>query len=56
MNLLIKSAKIIDPNSKYHNQICDVRIKNGKINMIKNKIILSKSDYLTYALSLPRLT
>ena len=48
MNLLIKSAKIIDPNSNYHNQICDVRIKNGKINMIKNKIILSKSQEIEY--------
>ena len=48
MNLLIKSAKIIDPNSMYHNEICDVRIKNGKIDMIKNKITLSKSKEIEY--------
>ena len=34
MNLLIKSAKIIDINSKHHNKIMDVFIKNGKIENI----------------------
>ena len=34
MNLLIKSAKIIDTNSKYHNKIMDVFIKSGKIEKI----------------------
>ena len=34
MNLLIKSAKIIDTNSKHHNKIMDVFIKNGKIEKI----------------------
>ncbi len=38
MNLLIKSAKIIDSNSKYHNKIMDVFIKNGKIEKIKKSI------------------
>ena len=28
MNLIIKSARIIDINSKYHNKIMDVLIKN----------------------------
>ena len=38
MNLLIKSAKIIDCNSKYHNKIMDVFIKNGKIEKIAKSI------------------
>ena len=38
MNLLIKSAKIIDPNSKYHNKIMDVFIKDGKIEKIAKSI------------------
>ena len=38
MNLLIKSAKIIDINSKYHNKIMDVFIKDGKIEKIAKSI------------------
>jgi len=38
MNLLIKSAKIIDSNSKHHNKIMDVFIKNGKIEKIAKSI------------------
>ncbi len=38
MNILIKAAKIIDPNSKHHNKIYDVLIENGKIKKIKKKI------------------
>jgi len=38
MNLLIKSAKIIDINSKYHNKIMDVFIKDGKIEQIAKSI------------------
>ena len=38
MNILIKSAKIIDPNSKYHKKIMDVFIKNGKIKIIARSI------------------
>ncbi|MAW21009.1 MAG: dihydroorotase [Flavobacteriales bacterium] len=38
MNILIKSAKIIDPKSKYNNKICDVFIKDGKIDKIAKKI------------------
>ena len=38
MNLLIKSAKIIDTNSKYHNKIMDVLIKDGKIDKIAKSI------------------
>ena len=42
MNILIKSAKIIDPNSKYHNKIMDIYIKNGNIEKIAKKITPSK--------------
>tara|TARA_X000000368_G_scaffold415862_1_gene408500 strand:- start:579 stop:1865 length:1287 start_codon:yes stop_codon:yes gene_type:complete len=42
MNLLIKSARIIDTNSKYHNKIMDVFIKNGKIEKIAKLITSSK--------------
>ena len=38
MNLLIKSAKIIDPNSKNHEKIMDVFIRNGKIEKIAKSI------------------
>ena len=38
MNILIKSAKIIDINSKYHNKIMDVYIKNGNIEKIAKSI------------------
>ncbi len=43
MNVLIKSARIIDPNSKHHNTICDVLIKDKKIDEIRKKIIAKKS-------------
>lgn len=38
MNILIKSAKIIDTNSTHHNKIMDVFIKNGKIEKIAKSI------------------
>ena len=38
MNLLIKSARIIDPNSKHHNKIMDVFIKDGEIEKISKSI------------------
>ena len=38
MNVLIKSAKIIDPNSDYHNKIMDIYIKNNKIDRIAKSI------------------
>ncbi len=47
MNLLIKSAKIIDINSKYHNKIMDVFIKNGKIEKIAKSITSSKKSVAT---------
>ncbi|MCK5638896.1 MAG: dihydroorotase, partial [Flavobacteriaceae bacterium] len=38
MNALIKSAKIIDPKSSFHNQTKDLLIENGIITKIANKI------------------
>lgn len=38
MNLLIKSARIIDTGSKHHNKIMDVFIKDGKIDKIAKSI------------------
>lgn len=34
MNLIIKAAQIIDSKSDYHNQILDIKIKNGRIEEI----------------------
>lgn len=38
MNILIKSAKVIDPNGKYHNKIRDILVENGIIKKIASKI------------------
>ena len=38
MNVLIKSAKIIDRNSSFHQETKDVLIENGIITKIANKI------------------
>ncbi len=38
MNILIRSARIIDANSKHHKKIMDVFIKNGKIEKIAKSI------------------
>ncbi|MDC0204512.1 dihydroorotase [Flavobacteriales bacterium] len=38
MNLLIKSARIIDPNSKHHNKVMDIFIKSGRIEKIAKSI------------------
>ena len=44
MNLLIKSAKIIDSNSKYHTKTMDVLIKNGRIEKIAKSIKYSSKS------------
>lgn len=36
MNLLIKSATVVDPNSPFHQQVTDILIKDGKISRIGN--------------------
>lgn len=38
MNLLIKSATIIDPTSPFHNKNQDILIENGKISKISNSL------------------
>ena len=43
MNFIIKSAKIIDKQSKYHLQTMDILIENGVISEIKEKIENPKS-------------
>ncbi|EIJ40409.1 dihydroorotase-like cyclic amidohydrolase [Galbibacter orientalis DSM 19592] len=42
MNILLKSAKIIAPNSEYHQQIKDILIKDGIISKIDNSIATDK--------------
>ncbi|RAJ12026.1 dihydroorotase [Olleya aquimaris] len=46
MNVLIKTATIIDPSSKFHNQTCDVLIEKGKISKIA-KSIKNTNNYKT---------
>ena len=52
MNLLIKSATIIDKNSEFHNQIVDILIEKGIILNIgtdlKNSKTLKKLNLITY--------
>ena len=43
MNILIKSAKVIDPNGKHHNKIRDILIENRKIKKIAAKIANNKA-------------
>lgn len=38
MNILLRSATIIDPQGKHHGQNCDILIKNGKIISIEKNI------------------
>ncbi len=41
MNLLIKQARIIDPQSPFHNKVADILIENGVITQIKKGITSS---------------
>lgn len=43
MNVLLRSARIIDKNSRYHNRIVDILIKNGIIAEIGKKLDLPKN-------------
>jgi len=43
MNILLRSARIIDSNSKYHNQKMDILIKNGTISDISKKLELPEN-------------
>ncbi len=42
LNYIIRSAKIIDPRSKYHGKISDLLIENGNISLISRKINYNK--------------
>ena len=42
MKLIIRSAKIIDPKSPFHNQVMDIQIGNGIIEEIHSKIAPKK--------------
>ncbi|WP_410881420.1 dihydroorotase [Myroides sp. DW712] len=39
MNIILKSAKVIDSTSPFHNQVVDLHIKDGKIEQIAASII-----------------
>jgi len=43
VRILIKSAKIIDKNSNFHNKKKDILIENGKITRVANKIETQKN-------------
>ncbi len=43
MNILLRSARIIDKNSRYHNQVNDILIQNGIIVKIGKNIELPKN-------------
>ncbi len=43
MNVLIKSAKIVDPKSDFHNQTLDILIEKGTISQIAKNISNSKN-------------
>lgn len=43
MNLLVKNVTIADPQSKFNNQQCDVRVDNGKIKNI-GKLTAEKNE------------
>ena len=43
MNILLRSARIIDSNSKFHNQKMDILIKNGNISEIGKKLDLPEN-------------
>ncbi len=43
MTLLIRAAKIIDPNSKHHQKVVDILIEKGTINEIGKNLKAPKS-------------
>lgn len=48
MNLLIKSARIIDPNSPFNNQVKDILIENGFIKTIGNHLESKDHDVIAH--------
>ena len=47
MNILIKKARIIDPESKHNGKIRDILITNGKIEKIATNLKLKTSKKIT---------
>ncbi|MGN7990634.1 dihydroorotase [Pedobacter sp. 22226] len=43
MNLLVKNVTVADPQSKFNNQLCDVRVENGTIKNI-GKLTAGKNE------------
>lgn len=44
MNILLKSAKVVDPQSPFNNQIVDIKIENATISSIASCITPSETD------------
>lgn len=48
MNILIKSARIIDPNSPYNNSVKDILIQNGIVSKIEDDIPNGDNEVITH--------
>ena len=48
MNILVKSAKIIDPTSSYHGNTLDILIRNGKIDKIDKSLNAPKASVIQH--------
>lgn len=48
MRILIKSCKVISPESKHHNKVCDILIENGIIQNIASKITESVDKEISF--------
>ncbi|WP_158963945.1 dihydroorotase [Myroides fluvii] len=46
MNIILKSAKIIDSTSPFHNQVVDIHVKNGKIEKIAASITDAEANVI----------
>ncbi len=44
MNLFIKGITIVDPNSEFNQQTCDIRVEDGKIVAIAKQLTRAKGD------------
>lgn len=49
MNLLVKGITIVDPNSEFNQQICDVRVEDGKITAIEKQLSPLKNETVVEA-------
>ena len=48
MNILLKSAKIIDPTSSFHGNTLDILIRNGLIDKIDKSIDAPKASVIEH--------